>query len=173
MVFCFIRFKAKVVAFMVTVSLFVTATAMTNADTPQTAKDCKAAAQHVYALKGWQSKPDTSLLDSCNVPTRTLKKKFYEYKKYREVAPYRSGIGGGPKSPADHRYYAIPWNIVCGESGGNFYVNDDGAYQIIPSTWIAFGGGRFSSVAGDATPLEQHIIADNAWGKTPWYGNCN
>lgn len=146
---------------------------MTNSgQAPETTQDCKEVAQHVYRLSSWQNKPDTSLLDQCNVPTRTLKEKFYEYRLYRKVAPFRSGIGGGEKHPGDHRYYAIPWYIVCGESGGNFYVNGDGAYQIIPSTWIAFGGGRYSSTAGSATPLQQHIIANKAWGKTAWYGSC-
>lgn len=96
---------------------------------------------------------------------------FKDYRLYRRIAPY-PGPGSGPLSPSDGRWWAIPWYIVCGESGGNFRVNADGAYQIIPSTWHAFGGGRFAGSAGYASPLEQHIIASRAWGNTPWYGAC-
>lgn len=102
----------------------------------------------------------------------THKRTFAKYQLYRQIAPYRSVIGDGPPRPGDHRYYAIPWYIVCGESGGDFRVNADGAYQIIPGTWAAYGGTQFAPTAGAATPLQQHIVASRAWGNTPWYGAC-
>lgn len=128
-------------------------------------------AKRIYSLKHWRRAHPARSADVC--PSKTIDKqrdRFFEYRRYRQVAPYRSTWGAGPRSPADGRYYAIPWPVVCGESRGDFHVNDDGAYQIIPSTWASYGGGRFAPTAGAATPLEQHIIAHRAWGHEPWYG---
>ncbi|MDX6651788.1 MAG: hypothetical protein QOJ38_569 [Solirubrobacterales bacterium] len=61
--------------------------------------------------------------------------------------------------------WAIPEAVVMCESGGNFHaVNGSsgagGAYQIIPSTWSAYGGkGR----PQDASPKEQGRIAAAIW----------
>jgi hypothetical protein len=106
---------------------------------------------------------------------RADKKRFGIYRTYRQVAPFSTaayGVGHGPRGPADKRWVAIPPAIVCGESGFDFYVNADGMYQIIPSTWISGGGGRYAQTAGAATPLQQHIIAHRLWGTTAWYGLC-
>lgn len=103
---------------------------------------------------------------------RRARKRFGIYRLYRQVATHPGPCNGGPRGPADGCWWSIPWQIVCGESGGNFFVNADGAYQIIPSTWAGAGGLRFAPTAGQATPLQQHIIAARLWGTTPWYGLC-
>lgn len=94
------------------------------------------------------------------------------YRAYRLITPFDGPCNGSPPGPADGCHWAIPWSIVCGESGGDFYVNADGAYQIIPSTWASAGGLAYASTAGGATPMAQHIIAHRLWGTTPWYGLC-
>lgn len=127
----------------------------------------------------------------CGDDRRAVKRareRFGEYQLYRAVTNYR-GPGHGPRSPADGRWWAIPYYpIVCGESHGNFYVNDDGAYQIIPGTWAAHTPTRheerrlersyrvhlsFAGLAGESGELEQHIVAARAWlAGEPWYGRC-
>jgi hypothetical protein len=74
------------------------------------------------------------------------------------------------KAATPHGSWAIPQYVVMCESGGNFKaVNTSnpnrpaGAYQIITSTWLAYGGGRFAPTADAATPREQHIIAGRIW----------
>lgn len=94
------------------------------------------------------------------------------YAEYRTIAPYAGNCNGSPPGPADGCYWAIPWYIVCGESGGDFYVNLDGAYQIIPSTWASAGGLAYAPTAGQATPMAQHVIAAKLWPGTAWYGAC-
>jgi septal ring factor EnvC (AmiA/AmiB activator) len=69
--------------------------------------------------------------------------------------------------------WAIPESIVMCESGGNFdAVNPSsgagGAYQILPSTWEAYGG---EGNPEDASPQEQHEIASEIWedsGASAW-----
>ncbi len=69
--------------------------------------------------------------------------------------------------------WAIPEAIVMCESGGNFHaVNPSsgagGAYQILPSTWRAYGG---KGLPQDAPPAEQHRIAAQIWadsGGSAW-----
>lgn len=74
--------------------------------------------------------------------------------------------------------WAIPEYIVMCESHGNFKaVNNSnparpaGAYQIITSTWLAHGGGKFAPTADAATPRQQHIVAARIWasgGSSQW-----
>jgi hypothetical protein len=50
------------------------------------------------------------------------------------------------------------------ESGGNYHAYNPssgaaGKYQIIPSTWAAFGGTRYAPTALQATPAQQDAIA--------------
>jgi transglycosylase-like protein len=100
--------------------------------------------------------------------------RYGRYRVYRQVAPY-PGPGSGPPSPADRRWWSVPWYVVCGESGGDFTINTDGAYQIIPSTWAAYGGLEFAPYPAAATPLEQHIVAARireGAGLGAWYGAC-
>lgn len=74
------------------------------------------------------------------------------------------------KAATPHGAWAIPAYVVMCESGGNFKaVNSSnpnrpaGAYQIITSTWLAHGGGKFAPTADRATPQQQHIIAARIW----------
>ncbi len=69
--------------------------------------------------------------------------------------------------------YAIPSGIVQCESGGNYAaVNPStgagGAYQILPSTWQAYGG---QGLPQDASPAEQGRIASEIYasqGPSAW-----
>jgi peptidoglycan hydrolase-like protein with peptidoglycan-binding domain len=69
--------------------------------------------------------------------------------------------------------YSIPSSIVQCESGGNWgAVNAGsgagGAYQILPSTWAAYGG---TGSPQDASPAEQSAIAARiyaAQGSSAW-----
>jgi peptidoglycan hydrolase-like protein with peptidoglycan-binding domain len=79
-------------------------------------------------------------------------------------APAASSGSGG---------YTIPSSIVQCESGGNYSaVNPDtgagGAYQILPSTWQAYGG---QGLPQDASPAEQGRIAGEIYasqGGSAW-----
>jgi small-conductance mechanosensitive channel len=69
--------------------------------------------------------------------------------------------------------WAIPEAIVMCESGGNFNALNPssgagGAYQILPSTWKAYGG---KGLPHQASPAEQHAIAAQIWadsGASAW-----
>ena len=61
--------------------------------------------------------------------------------------------------------YAIPTSIVMCESGGNYHALNSssgagGAYQILPSTWAAYGG---QGAPQDAPKAEQDRIAAEIW----------
>jgi muramidase (phage lysozyme) len=71
---------------------------------------------------------------------------------YSGSSSYHSSYSGG---------YSIPSSIVQCESGGNWNaVNPSsgagGAYQILPSTWQAYGG---TGSPQNASPAEQSAIA--------------
>jgi septal ring factor EnvC (AmiA/AmiB activator) len=87
----------------------------------------------------------------------------------RQEAAEELGEGaylGGP--------YAIPTYIVMCESGGNYRALNEssmagGAYQIIPSTWQAYGGS--GQYAHQASKAEQDRIAGLIWedvGPSAW-----
>jgi septal ring factor EnvC (AmiA/AmiB activator) len=69
--------------------------------------------------------------------------------------------------------YAIPTYIVMCESGGNYHALNSssgagGAYQILPSTWRAYGG---QGAPQDAPKAEQDRIAAEIWadsGPSAW-----
>jgi septal ring factor EnvC (AmiA/AmiB activator) len=69
--------------------------------------------------------------------------------------------------------YAIPTYIVMCESGGNYHALNassgaGGAYQILPSTWSAYGG---QGAPQDAPKAEQDRIAAEIWadsGPSAW-----
>jgi septal ring factor EnvC (AmiA/AmiB activator) len=69
--------------------------------------------------------------------------------------------------------YAIPTYIVMCESGGNYHALNassgaGGAYQILPSTWHAYGG---QGAPQDAPKAEQDRIAAELWrnsGPSAW-----
>ncbi len=85
-----------------------------------------------------------------------------------------SGSGSSTGSPA---YlggpYSIPTYIVMCESGGNYHALNPssgagGAYQILPSTWAAYGG---HGAPQDAPKAEQDRIAAEIWrdsGPSAW-----
>jgi peptidoglycan hydrolase-like protein with peptidoglycan-binding domain len=73
-----------------------------------------------------------------------------------------------PASTGTSSGYAIPASIVMCESGGNWgAVNPTtgagGAYQIMPSTWAAYGG---TGMPQDASPAEQSAIAAKIWASS-------
>jgi peptidoglycan hydrolase CwlO-like protein len=93
-----------------------------------------------------------------------------EQQKAAQAAAVGTGAGapaylGGP--------YSIPTYIVMCESGGNYHaVNPSsgagGAYQILPSTWAAYGG---QGAPQDAPKAEQDRIAAEIWrdsGPSAW-----
>ncbi len=92
----------------------------------------------------------------------------------QQQAAQRAAVGTGSGAPA---YlggpYSIPTYIVMCESGGNYHaVNSSsgagGAYQILPSTWAAYGG---QGAPQDAPKAEQDRIAAEIWrdsGPSAW-----
>jgi peptidoglycan hydrolase CwlO-like protein len=83
----------------------------------------------------------------------------------RQAASGAPAFLGGP--------YAIPTYIVMCESGGNYHALNQssgagGAYQILPSTWHAYGG---QGAPQDAPKAEQDRIAAEIWrdsGPSAW-----
>ena len=83
-------------------------------------------------------------------------------------SPAPTGAG-----PLQFGAWAIPEAIVMCESGGNFSALNPssgagGAYQILPSTWSAYGG---QGLPHSAPPAEQHRIAAMIWadsGPSAW-----
>lgn len=92
------------------------------------------------------------------------------------LAPVLAVAPSYTSAPAPASYggsYAIPSGIVRCESGGNWRaVNPSsgagGAYQILPSTWAAYGG---QGLPENASPAEQSSIAARiyaAQGPAAW-----
>jgi septal ring factor EnvC (AmiA/AmiB activator) len=83
----------------------------------------------------------------------------------QEAASGTPAYSGGP--------YAIPTYIVICESGGNYHALNPstgagGAYQILPSTWRAYGG---QGLPHEAPTAEQDRIAAMIWadsGPSAW-----
>jgi peptidoglycan hydrolase CwlO-like protein len=92
----------------------------------------------------------------------------------QQQAAQRAAVGTGAGAPA---YlggpYSIPTYIVICESGGNYQALNassgaGGAYQILPSTWSAYGG---QGAPQDAPKAEQDRIAGEIWrdsGPSAW-----
>lgn len=92
---------------------------------------------------------------------------------------YSAPAQSAPSTPAPARAtggsggYVIPGYIVQCESGGNWSaVNPSsgagGAYQIMPSTWAAYGG---QGLPENASPAQQSQIASEIWahqGPSAW-----
>jgi peptidoglycan hydrolase CwlO-like protein len=92
----------------------------------------------------------------------------------QQIEAQRAAVGTGAGAPA---YlggpYSIPTYIVMCESGGNYHALNEssgagGAYQILPSTWAAYGG---QGAPQDAPKSEQDRIAAEIWrdsGPSAW-----
>jgi peptidoglycan hydrolase CwlO-like protein len=92
----------------------------------------------------------------------------------QQIEAQRAAVGTGAGAPA---YlggpYSIPTYIVMCESGGNYHALNPssgagGAYQILPSTWAAYGG---EGAPQDAPKAEQDRIAAEIWrdsGPSAW-----
>ena len=92
----------------------------------------------------------------------------------QQIEAQRAAVGTGAGAPA---YlggpYSIPTYIVMCESGGNYQALNEssgagGAYQILPSTWAAYGG---QGAPQDAPKAEQDRIAAEIWrdsGPSAW-----
>jgi peptidoglycan hydrolase CwlO-like protein len=92
----------------------------------------------------------------------------------QQIEAQRAAVGTGAGAPA---YlggpYSIPTYIVMCESGGNYHALNSssgagGAYQILPSTWAAYGG---QGAPQDAPKAEQDRIAAEIWrdsGPSAW-----
>lgn len=71
--------------------------------------------------------------------------------------------------------WAIPWYIVnCESKGKNLPpheyapgIDPSGYYQIIGSTWRAYGGGIYASEAWQATKVQQGRIARKIVAESP------
>jgi peptidoglycan hydrolase CwlO-like protein len=92
----------------------------------------------------------------------------------QQIEAQRAAVGTGAGAPV---YlggpYSIPTYIVMCESGGNYHALNEssgagGAYQILPSTWAAYGG---QGAPQDAPKAEQDRIAAEIWrdsGPSAW-----
>jgi peptidoglycan hydrolase CwlO-like protein len=92
----------------------------------------------------------------------------------QQIEAQRAAVGTGAGAPA---YlggpYSIPTYIVMCESGGNYHALNPssgagGAYQILPSTWAAYGG---QGAPQDGSKAEQDRIAAEIWrdsGPSAW-----
>jgi len=107
---------------------------------------------------------------------RVLKRAFYEHRRrklaQRERLRYLPfACGGGTRS-------AIPCSIMECESGGDYRAKNPsstagGKYQVIDSTWAAYGGAPYpgSHPASEAPPAEQDRIATAIYadvGSSAW-----
>jgi peptidoglycan hydrolase-like protein with peptidoglycan-binding domain len=89
------------------------------------------------------------------------------------VATAATGSAAPATASSSGDGYTIPSGIVQCESGGNYgAVNPStgagGAYQILPSTWQAYGG---QGLPQDASPAEQGQIASEIYanqGASAW-----
>jgi peptidoglycan hydrolase-like protein with peptidoglycan-binding domain len=89
------------------------------------------------------------------------------------IMPQAPAASSAATPAASSGGYAIPSSIVQCESGGDYSaVNPStgagGAYQILPSTWQAYGG---QGLPQDASPAEQSRIASEIYasqGPSAW-----
>lgn len=101
--------------------------------------------------------------------TRTLERMLHP-------VPTFAATASVPAPTLGYGNWAIPAKIVyCESKYLNLPPNSAGAsgyYQIIPSTWIAYGGGRYASQAYLASKSAQDTIAAKIWdggnGASQW-----
>lgn len=86
---------------------------------------------------------------------------------------YLSAVGPPTQAPAGtlSPRGSLPYCTWGPESGGSYYgpnnpsTGASGKYQIIPSTWVMYGGTKYARQARDATPAQQDEIAANIASK--------
>ncbi|MGK2956641.1 MAG: transglycosylase family protein [Solirubrobacterales bacterium] len=119
-----------------------------------------------------------SLNDSREGEIATLKDDINDFEKQiaKEQAAAAEAAAVSPEEAVDQQLggpYSIPTYIVMCESGGNYAALNPssgagGAYQIIPSTWEAYGG---TGLPNEASKAEQDRIAALIYadsGTSPW-----
>lgn len=88
----------------------------------------------------------------------------------RSVTPYFgcTTLGGC-------KWWALPAYIVDCESGGDYTpdygLSFGGAYGLLVSTWLQWGGGKYAPAANLALPWQQDVIAGAVWrdvGPSGW-----
>ena len=121
----------------------------------------RAANQAAAAVTAARAKTEASL-SNANGQVAELERQLAEQQAASAGTP---AYLGGP--------YSIPTYIVMCESGGNYHALNSssgagGAYQILPSTWRAYGG---AGAPQDAPKAEQDRIAAEIWrdsGPSAW-----
>jgi septal ring factor EnvC (AmiA/AmiB activator) len=128
----------------------------------------QAASQSAAAVASARAGTQSSLSDAQDQVAQL------EQEKADQQAASHAGSGSASGSPA---YlggpYSIPTYIVMCESGGNYHALNPssgagGAYQILPSTWAAYGG---QGEPQNAPKAEQDRIAAEIWrdsGPSAW-----
>jgi peptidoglycan hydrolase CwlO-like protein len=125
----------------------------------------RAANQAAAAVAAARAQTEASLSDA-----RGQVAQLEQQLEQQQLAQQQASAGtpaylGGP--------YSIPTYIVMCESGGNYHALNassgaGGAYQILPSTWRAYGG---AGAPQDAPKSEQDRIAAEIWrdsGPSAW-----
>jgi peptidoglycan hydrolase CwlO-like protein len=128
----------------------------------------QAADQSAAAMAAARAGTQSSLAEAQGQVTQLEQAQAAQQQQQQQQSSSGSGSPaylGGP--------YAIPTYIVMCESGGNYHALNPssgagGAYQILPSTWAAYGG---NGAPQDAPKAEQDRIAAEIWrdsGPSAW-----
>jgi septal ring factor EnvC (AmiA/AmiB activator) len=128
----------------------------------------QAADQSAAAMAAARSGTQSSLSQAQGQVTQLEQEQAAQRQEQQSSSGSSSGSAaylGGP--------YSIPTYIVMCESGGNYHALNSssgagGAYQILPSTWAAYGG---HGAPQDAPKAEQDRIAAEIWrdsGPSAW-----
>jgi septal ring factor EnvC (AmiA/AmiB activator) len=128
----------------------------------------QAASQSAAAVAAARAGTQSSLSDAQGQVAQLEEEQAAQQAQQQEQSSSGSGSPaylGGP--------YAIPTYIVMCESGGNYHALNPssgagGAYQILPSTWAAYGG---QGEPQNASKAEQDRIAAEIWrdsGPSAW-----
>lgn len=86
-------------------------------------------------------------------------------------------IHRGTKPAAPHVPFGSRWDALAAcESTNNWAINTgngfSGGLQFTPSTWLAFGGGKYAPMAWQATrdqqiEIAEKVLAVQGWGAWP------